>query len=151
MDIRTVLTAIVIIAVLIGLYIIWSGIGSIQSGRSVYYFKERRRKINYGWSLLLLGGFFMLTAVILGTFGDELSQRYVQPAIPEPPQITSTSEPTKIVSTRTPAFTPTAIIYFPTLASPTPTPSATSTEAPVSPSATQTLTPTPSRTPRPSN
>ena len=113
MDIRTVLTAIVILAVLIGLFTMWSGIGSIQSGRSVFYFKERRKKINQGWSLLLLGVFFMLVAGSLGYFGEELTRQFVLPAMPEPPQFTSTPKPTDIVPTRTPAFTPTTIIYFP--------------------------------------
>jgi len=121
MDIRAGVIASVILAILIGVLSMRSGIRSIQSARKLTFYRLRRQRNRTGWRLLILGVFTLAFSIWLGRFGEPIAYQYFPPS----PTISLTPSITPI-----PSITPTPTITLsPTI---TNTPSVTDTPTPTS-------------------
>ena len=84
MDIRAGIITTIILVVLFALILFRIGIRSIQSGRSISYFKSRQQKINRGWRFLGTGIILFFLAGYLAVFGSTLGQRFELLFVPAP-------------------------------------------------------------------
>ena len=121
MDIRAGVITTVILAILIGILSLRSGIRSIQSARKLTFYRLRRQRNRAGWRLLMLGVFLLAFSIWLGRFGEPIAYHYFPPS----PTVSLTPSITPIPSiTLTPSIT-----LSPTI---TNTPSITDTPTPTS-------------------
>jgi hypothetical protein len=121
MDIRAGVITTVILAILIGVLSLRSGIRSIQSARRLTFYRLRRQRNRAGWRLLMFGVFLLAFSIWLGRFGEPIAYQYFPPS----PTVSLTPSITPV-----PSITPTPTITLsPTI---TNTPSVTDTPTPTS-------------------
>ena len=102
MDIRAGIITAVLLAILIGVISLRSGIRSIQSARRLTFYRLRRQRNRAGWRFLLLGVLLLAFAVWLVRFGEPVAYQYFPPS----PTISLTPSITPIPSiTLTPTIT----------------------------------------------
>jgi type VI secretion system secreted protein VgrG len=132
MDIRAGVIASVILAILIGVLSMRSGIRSIQSARKLTFYRLRRQRNRTGWRLLILGVFTLAFSIWLGRFGEPIAYQYF------PPSPTNSLTPS---ITPIPSITPTPTITLsPTITNtPSVTDTPTSTSTPFVPPAVEAL------------
>jgi hypothetical protein len=121
MDIRAGVITSVILAILIGILSMRSGLRLIQSARRLTFYRLRRQRNRSGWRLFILGIFLLALSIWLGRFGEPIAYQYFPPS----PTISLTPTITPIPSI---TLTPT-ITLSPTI---TNTPSVTDTPTPTS-------------------
>lgn len=116
LDIKTGILVATILAVVIGLIALLSGVQSIRSGSRLNYFRKRRERLSRGWRLVVVFFFMLVIAVVVNRFAEPAAYSIF------PPSPTITNTPT-ITLTPTITVTP-SITLTPTI---TETPSITNT------------------------
>ena len=79
MDIRAGIITTIVLAVLFAILLFRGGIRSIQSARSLTFYRLRRQRMSGGWRMLIIAAIMLLFAVWLGRFGEPVAYRYFPP------------------------------------------------------------------------